>query len=94
MSGSQRTAGADVVDSQHLPSLARAEPKAGNRVPLFTIPFYGKALPMLYTVAVVLLVLWLLGFLAFHVGGGLIHLLLVIAVVVFLFQIITGRRAL
>ena len=49
---------------------------------------------MLYTLAVILLVLWLLGFVAFHVGGGLIHLLLVIAVVVFIFQLITGRRAL
>lgn len=49
---------------------------------------------MLYTLAVILLVLWLLGFFAFHVGGGLIHLLLVIAVVVVIFQLITGRRAL
>lgn len=49
---------------------------------------------MLYTLAVILLVLWLLGFVAFHVGGGLIHLLLVIAVVVIVYQLITGRRAL
>jgi Family of unknown function (DUF5670) len=49
---------------------------------------------MLYTLAVILLILWLLGFVAFHVGGGLIHLLLVIAVVVIVFQLITGRRAL
>jgi len=49
---------------------------------------------MLYTVAVILLILWLLGFLAFHVGGGLIHLLLVIALVVIVYQLITGRRAL
>ena len=47
---------------------------------------------MLYTIAVILLVLWLLGFVAFHVGGGLIHLLLVIAVVVVLVQLFTGRR--
>lgn len=47
---------------------------------------------MLYTIAVVLVVLWLLGFLAFHVGGGLIHLLLVIAVVVVLLRVIQGRR--
>ena len=46
---------------------------------------------MLYTLVVILLVLWLLGF-AVHIGGGLIHLLLVIAVVVFLYQLITGRR--
>ncbi len=49
---------------------------------------------MLYTIAVILLVLWLLGFVAFHVGGGLIHLLLVIALVVIVYQLITGRRAL
>jgi hypothetical protein len=48
---------------------------------------------MLYTIAVILLVLWLLGFLAFHVGGGLIHLLLVIAVIMVVFQLISGRRA-
>ncbi len=47
---------------------------------------------LLYTIVAVLVVLWLLGFLM-HFGGGLIHLLLVIAVVVFLFQLITGRRA-
>jgi membrane protein DedA with SNARE-associated domain len=42
--------------------------------------------------AVVLLIAWLLGFVVFHVAGGLIHLLLVIAVVVFLFNFISGRR--
>jgi hypothetical protein len=47
---------------------------------------------MLWTVLVVILILWLLGF-SFSVGGGLIHLLLVLALVVLLFQLITGRRA-
>ena len=47
---------------------------------------------MLYTLAVILIILWALGFLAFHVGGGLIHLLLVIAVIVILVRIIQGRR--
>jgi hypothetical protein len=47
---------------------------------------------MLWTIAVVLLLLWLLGFLAFHVGGGLIHLLLVIAIIVVLVRVIQGRR--
>lgn len=47
---------------------------------------------MLYTLAVILLVLWLLGFVAFHVGGGLIHLLLVVAVIVVVAQLLTGRR--
>jgi hypothetical protein len=49
---------------------------------------------MLYTIAGILLVLWLLGFLAFHIGGGLIHLLLVLAVIVIIYQVVTGRRAL
>jgi Family of unknown function (DUF5670) len=48
---------------------------------------------MLWTIFIILLVLWLLGF-GFHVGGGLIHLLLVIAVVVLLFNLLSGRRAL
>ncbi|MEP6692317.1 MAG: lmo0937 family membrane protein [Gemmatimonadaceae bacterium] len=46
---------------------------------------------MLYTLAVVLFVLWLLGFAVFHVAGGLIHLLLVVAVIVVLLRIIEGR---
>lgn len=48
---------------------------------------------MLWTLAVILLVLWLLGFLAFHVTSGLIHILLVVAVIVGLIQLFTGRRA-
>lgn len=47
---------------------------------------------MLYAVVGILLVLWLLGF-SMHVGGGLIHALLVIAAVVFLFNLIAGRRS-
>ena len=47
---------------------------------------------MLWTILAILLVLWLLGF-SMHVGGGLIHALLVIAIVVFLFNLIAGRRS-
>lgn len=47
---------------------------------------------MLWTLAIILLILWALGFGVFKVAGGLIHLLLVIAVVVVLVRIITGRR--
>ncbi|MFM5895413.1 MAG: lmo0937 family membrane protein [Novosphingobium sp.] len=43
--------------------------------------------------AVILLVLWALGFFAFHVAGGLIHLLLVLALVVFVVNLIRGRAA-
>jgi hypothetical protein len=48
---------------------------------------------MLWTIFVVLLILWLLGF-TLHVGGGLIHIILVIAVIVLIYNLITGRRAL
>ncbi len=46
---------------------------------------------MLWSIIVILVVLWLFGF-AFHVAGGLIHLLLVVAVIVFIIQLVTGRR--
>jgi hypothetical protein len=47
---------------------------------------------MLWTIAVILFILWLLGFGVFHVAGGLIHLLLVIAIIVVIVRLITGRR--
>lgn len=48
---------------------------------------------MLWTIAVVLFVLWILGFAVFHIAGGLIHILIVLAVVAVVYQLITGRRA-
>lgn len=48
---------------------------------------------MLYTIAIVLLVLWLLGLVSSYTLGGFIHALLVIALVVLVIQLITGRRA-
>jgi asparagine N-glycosylation enzyme membrane subunit Stt3 len=48
---------------------------------------------MLMTLAVILFVLWLLGFVAFHVSGGLIHLVLVVAAVIFLYDLFVGRRS-
>ena len=47
---------------------------------------------MLMTIALILLVLWLLGMVSSYTMGGLIHLLLVIAIVVFLVRVIQGRR--
>lgn len=47
---------------------------------------------ILYVIGAVLVALWLIGFLL-HIGGGLIHLILVVAVITFLFQFFTGRRA-
>jgi hypothetical protein len=47
---------------------------------------------MLETIAVVLIVLWLLGFVSSYTMGGFIHILLVVAVVVILIRVIQGRR--
>ena len=49
---------------------------------------------MLWTIFVILLILWLLGFVGFHVLGSYIHILLLIAVVVLILQLIGGRRSL
>ena len=46
---------------------------------------------MLWTILAILLILWLLGFIA-HIGGSFIHLLLVIAAVVLIYNLVTGRR--
>jgi hypothetical protein len=46
---------------------------------------------MLWTIFVILLIMWLLGF-SFHFAGSLIHLLLVIAVIVLIINLVTGRR--
>lgn len=49
---------------------------------------------MLLTIAAILFVLWLLGFVGFHIAGGLIHILLVIAIIVLVWNFLAGRRAL
>ena len=49
---------------------------------------------MLYTIAVVLLVLWVLGLATSYTLGGFVHILLVVAIVMILFNLISGRRAL
>ena len=51
-----------------------------------------KEITMLYTIAVILIVLWALGLVSAYTMGGFIHVLLVIAVVVILLQVISGRR--
>jgi hypothetical protein len=50
-----------------------------------------RGYPMLLTIAAILVILWLLGFAAFHVAGGLIHILLVIAIIVVIVHFIRGR---
>jgi hypothetical protein len=51
----------------------------------------GMERNMLWTVFVIILILWLLGF-SFHIAGGLIHILLVIALVVLIINLLSGRR--
>jgi len=53
-----------------------------------------KGPTMLYTLAVILLILWLLGMVGSYTLGGLIHILLVIALVMIVVNLVTGRRAL
>jgi len=48
---------------------------------------------MLWTIFVILLVLWLIGFVSSYTMGGFIHILLVIAVVVLIYNLVTGRKA-
>jgi hypothetical protein len=48
---------------------------------------------MLWTIFVILLILWLLGF-SFHIAGSFIHILIVVAVIVLIFNLISGRRGL
>jgi hypothetical protein len=57
-------------------------------------PLIKKELIMLYTIAVILIILWLLGMVTSFTMGGFIHILLIIAVVVILLRIISGRRPL
>ena len=49
---------------------------------------------MLYTIAVILLILWLLGLVTSYTVGGFIHVLLVIAIIVILLRVISGRKPL
>ncbi|HEY9583404.1 MAG TPA: lmo0937 family membrane protein [Candidatus Paceibacterota bacterium] len=49
---------------------------------------------MLITIAVILLVLWAIGFIGFHVLGSFIHVLLVVAIIMFLIRVIQGRNPL
>ena len=48
---------------------------------------------MLYTIAVILIILWLLGLVSSYTMGGFIHILLVVAIVMILINLISGRKA-
>lgn len=64
---------------------------------VFTFSFFNPKIffmgNILYVLAVILIIAWLLGYFAFNVTSGLIHILLVIAVIVFLLKLIGGRRS-
>jgi hypothetical protein len=71
---------------------------------MVTASWYGDAIAgggstvrkedqMLWTIAVILIILWLLGLVSSYTMGGLIHILLVIAIIVIIFGFISGRRA-
>ncbi|MBB5065232.1 lmo0937 family membrane protein [Granulicella mallensis] len=49
---------------------------------------------MLWTITIVLVILWLLGFVGFHLLGAWIHLLLVLAVIILIFNLLSSRRGL
>ncbi|BCZ45701.1 hypothetical protein psyc5s11_17680 [Clostridium gelidum] len=49
---------------------------------------------MLYSIAIILVVLWILGFVTSYTMGGFIHILLVVAIIVVLIKLITGKRIL
>ena len=63
-----------------------------SRVPRLRRPQSREGVYMLWAIFVVVLVLWLLGF-SFHIAGGLIHLLLVVALIILVFNLVSGRRA-
>jgi uncharacterized membrane protein YtjA (UPF0391 family) len=63
------------------------------RVDRWHVSSLVEGFSMLVWLAVILIIAWLLGWGVFHVAGGLIHILLVIAVIVFLVNLISGRRA-
>jgi hypothetical protein len=67
------------------------DPACGNRADRRAIP---RRCIVLYTIVVVLLVLWVLGLVTSFTAGGLLHLLLVAAVIVLVYQLVTGRRGL
>jgi hypothetical protein len=66
--------------------------RAGGSPDLRELPDYSGETRMLMTLAIILIVLWLLGMVTAHTMGGIVHVLLVIAVVIVLVRVIQGRR--
>jgi hypothetical protein len=72
---------------------APTEKTAHRTLALIATTNTKEVLPMLQTLAIVLLVLWLLGVVSAYTLGGFIHILLVVAVVMFLIRFISGRKS-
>lgn len=83
--------GASPADSRRRPRPGAMEQLAWAHASYVTEFGHDGEIDMLWGLVVLLVVLWALGFLAFHIGGGLIHLLLVIAVIVIIYNVIRGR---
>jgi hypothetical protein len=66
--------------------------RAGSSPDLRELPASSGETSMLMTLAIILIVLWVFGMVTAHTMGGIIHVLLVIAVVIFLVRVISGRR--
>jgi len=85
---SKATALASFPDSMVRYRTDRSRPKSYSSV----VGNGGRTIYMLWTVAVIMLVLWLLGLITSYTMGGFIHILLVIAIVVIAVNLIQGRR--
>lgn len=59
---------------------------------VYAIDLHFQIIPMLYTIAAILIVLWLIGLVTSYTLGGFVHLLLVIAVIVVLVRLIQGKK--
>lgn len=69
-------------------------PPENSYQPLSFWPTSCSATGMLWTIAIILIILWLLGFVSSYTMGGFIHILLVIAVIVIVVRLIQGRKVL
>jgi uncharacterized protein DUF5670 len=81
-------------EREQLASASRGSGKGGVALPGLRMISQTREEQMLWTIVVVLLILWLLGLVTSYTMGGLIHILLVIALIVILVRVISGRKAL
>ena len=81
--------GMAAADARH--GIGCSESRGNRDCGEYTVQAKGGG-TVLWTILAILLVLWLLGF-GFHIGGSLIHLLLIVAAIVLVVQLVTGRRA-